>query len=365
MSLNLGNVVGLIKSETAPDKTYILWAKILNPLYPDVVKIYQHNGTKWLPVALDYKGAWVSGNNYEENDLVTRLGYVYVCKLAINNSTTAPASDTTHFDVYSAPGSKGDAGDKGDKGDTGDVGPGYAATSSSSLTLGTGLKSFTTQFGLAYNQGTRAKATKSGDNTKFLEGVVHSYSGNTLVIDVDTFGGSGTVNNWLLNLSGKKGDIGLAGLISVFDHYSNVGNLGVGSEDNLALATLPAVNFGSEGCKYVMEFNGTSVISATASRRLRFYYNSTLIFDTGNLIYNTTDNWHVKVTIMRVASDTIKYSITYKDGENPDMLEVGSLGSLVLSSDKNISLTSEVNNAGAAAGDIVYTMGFGYALNKA
>jgi hypothetical protein len=45
---NLGNVVGLIKSETAPDKTYVIWGHITNPLFPDVVVHKVWNGVAWV-----------------------------------------------------------------------------------------------------------------------------------------------------------------------------------------------------------------------------------------------------------------------------------------------------------------------------
>ena len=46
--VNLGNVVGLIKSPTPPAKTYVLWAKQLDPLgNPNSVELRYHNGTSW------------------------------------------------------------------------------------------------------------------------------------------------------------------------------------------------------------------------------------------------------------------------------------------------------------------------------
>lgn len=48
---NLGNVVGLIKSPTPPAKTFVLWAKQLNPvLNPDLVELHYYNGTAWVPL---------------------------------------------------------------------------------------------------------------------------------------------------------------------------------------------------------------------------------------------------------------------------------------------------------------------------
>lgn len=50
--INLGNVVGLIKSETAPTKTYVIWAKVLNPLQPDIVQLHYYNADtlSWEPL---------------------------------------------------------------------------------------------------------------------------------------------------------------------------------------------------------------------------------------------------------------------------------------------------------------------------
>lgn len=78
---------------------------------------------------------------------------------------------------------------------------GYVGTSTSSLSIGTGSKSFTTQAGLSYVAGLRARATYTYDESQFMEGAVTSYSGTTLVINVDTVGGSGTVASWDLNLA--------------------------------------------------------------------------------------------------------------------------------------------------------------------
>jgi len=48
---NLGNVTGLIKSATAPIKTYVIWAKQLDPLgNPDLVELMRYDGTTWIPL---------------------------------------------------------------------------------------------------------------------------------------------------------------------------------------------------------------------------------------------------------------------------------------------------------------------------
>lgn len=85
----------------------------------------------------------------------------------------------------------------------GDTGASYAGSSTTSLTLGTGTKAFTTQAGLAYQVGTRVRASDAANpTTKFLEGVVTSYVGTALTIASDYFVGTGTVADWKISVSG-------------------------------------------------------------------------------------------------------------------------------------------------------------------
>ena len=91
------------------------------------------------------------------------------------------------------------------------AGPGYQATSTTSLAIGTGNKTFTTQAGLAYTAGARARASSAADTADFMEGLVVSYSGTTLIINVDRVGGSGTDADWNINLAGDVGATGAAG----------------------------------------------------------------------------------------------------------------------------------------------------------
>lgn len=76
--INLGNVVGLIKSELPPAKTYVLWAKILNPAFPNVVELMKHDGTAWVPLLPDLafdgtraiKSLPQVGDNYNSSTIV-------------------------------------------------------------------------------------------------------------------------------------------------------------------------------------------------------------------------------------------------------------------------------------------------------
>lgn len=92
----------------------------------------------------------------------------------------------------------------GPAGQGGPAGPSaYAGTSTSSIAIGTGSKSFTTQSGLAYFAGQRLTAAADANNS--MEGVVSSYSGTALVLTIDAVRGSGTFASWTFGPAGSRG----------------------------------------------------------------------------------------------------------------------------------------------------------------
>lgn len=113
--------------------------------------------------------------------------------------------------LWSTPGQQGPQGATGNTGSTGATGPGYTATSTTSLAVGTGSQSFTTQSGLAYTAGARARASSAANTANYMEGLVTSYAGTSLAINVDTVGGSGTHADWNINVAGNVGQTGAQG----------------------------------------------------------------------------------------------------------------------------------------------------------
>jgi len=93
---------------------------------------------------------------------------------------------------------------------------GLNATSTSSLAIGTGGKSFTTQSGKGFISGMWILATSDADPTNYMHGYVSSYSSTTLVMVATNTGGSGTHADWTIRVSGTRGAIGPAGSISDF-----------------------------------------------------------------------------------------------------------------------------------------------------
>ena len=92
-------------------------------------------------------------------------------------------------------------------GPPGPGGPSYQATSTSSVTIGTGSKSFTVETGRGYSTGQWLRATYDASN--YVEGPVVSYDSGTgaLIINVLTGRaiGSGTYEAWNINICGDPG----------------------------------------------------------------------------------------------------------------------------------------------------------------
>lgn len=101
---------------------------------------------------------------------------------------------------------------------------GYTGTSTSSLLIAVASKTFTTQAGEQWNTGQWITATSAANPADWMYGQVTSYSGTTLVVDVQRIGGSGTKNDWNLNLSGIAGTAG-AGITDQAVGFTATGGL--------------------------------------------------------------------------------------------------------------------------------------------
>lgn len=149
---------------------------------------------------------------------ITKLGLLAVAGVAVNElsksgntrsaNTTAKTvdPDSVKNSILSDPGALNLL-----KGNKGDAGFGYNATSTSTVGIATGSKSFATQGNLAYSAGARVRVSYATDTTKFMEGVVTSYADATLVVNVDLIGGTGTFADWNINVAGQRGLTGLRG----------------------------------------------------------------------------------------------------------------------------------------------------------
>lgn len=87
----------------------------------------------------------------------------------------------------------------------------FVGTSTTSITIGTGNQTFTTQTSEQYTAGTWVSAVSAANATNWMIGQVVSYSGSTLVVNVTNTNGSGTYADWNLSLTGTPGATGPAG----------------------------------------------------------------------------------------------------------------------------------------------------------
>jgi len=79
--------------------------------------------------------------------------------------------------------------------------PSYSGTSTSSVAIGTGAKTFTTQSGKAFKAGqTILVASTASPTTKYMKGTVTSYSNTTLIVDVTESLATDTLTAWTITV---------------------------------------------------------------------------------------------------------------------------------------------------------------------
>ncbi|WP_457492211.1 glycosyl hydrolase family 28-related protein [Tardiphaga sp. P5_C7] len=82
--------------------------------------------------------------------------------------------------------------------------PGFEASSSTSMTIGTGSKTFLTRSGLAYKPGARVRLVSAADPSDYMEGDITAYAGTSMTVNVTYVGrlSSGTFADWSIVIAG-------------------------------------------------------------------------------------------------------------------------------------------------------------------
>jgi hypothetical protein len=136
-------------------------------------------------------------------------------------------------------------GPQGIAGSTGATGAGYSGvTSASTITIGTGLKTFTLVGGYAgaFITGDRVRAIHSDTPTYYLEGYANYVGGSTIIITVDAAVGSGSHNTWsfsiagLIGSTGPTGATGATGPSGVVAVNAPITNAGTSTSANLSVS---------------------------------------------------------------------------------------------------------------------------------
>ncbi len=175
-----------------------------------------------------------------------------------NNGTNGATGSTGPSGVDGATGPTGVAGAtgaSGSNGATGSTGIGYRVTSpwsTTSLTIGTGTKVFTTvsaPTGFAYVAGDRIRAAGL-ISSNYMEGVIAIIVGSNVTVSIDQTGGSGTYNNWSVGIAGNPGNSGATGATGpsgVDGATGPIGATGPSGVDGATGATGPTGTAGSNG----------------------------------------------------------------------------------------------------------------------
>jgi hypothetical protein len=122
-------------------------------------------------------------------------------------------------------GSKGSTG----AGTTGATGVGYdTMTSTSTITISSGAKTFVVNKIAAYGIGSRVVVSYTSVPTNSMSGVITSFTANTNTVTVltDITTGAGTYSNWTFSLNGYPGATGVPGATGPIGYVGNKGDPG-------------------------------------------------------------------------------------------------------------------------------------------
>ncbi|MHA8104803.1 tail fiber domain-containing protein [Aquirufa nivalisilvae] len=129
-------------------------------------------------------------------------------------------------------------------------------TSSTSLAIATGSKTFTTNkdaANTAFTAGQRVRIVNSSAITNFFEGVITSFTGTTMVVSVDLIGGSGTNASWSILVGGEKSNVsGTANYLLKFISGTSAGNSMIKE-----VAGIVSVNEANHDSSSIMQVEGT------------------------------------------------------------------------------------------------------------
>jgi hypothetical protein len=170
----------------------------------------------------------------------------------------------------------------------------YNLTSVSSVAIATGSKTFTTNLSnisTAFTVGTRVRVAYVTTPANFMEGVITSFSGTTLVVDVDSIGGSGTYANWTISVAGIQGSNGVTSITGTANQVVASASTGA-----ITLSLPQSINSGAAPTFLGTNFTGTASLNingtvgattATTGKFTTLEYSSTLTGGAGVIAIGT------------------------------------------------------------------------------
>ncbi|MEI6815887.1 MAG: hypothetical protein WCL14_04690 [Bacteroidota bacterium] len=212
---------------------------------------------------------------------------------------------------------------------------GYTASSTSTVTVGVGSKSFITQASLCLGVGDRVKITSTVNTAIFMEGIISTYTSSFMIVNVDYYQGSGVLTGWHISLTGDVGPTG------------PTGPAGAAGASGPTGATGPA---GLNGA--------TGPTGPTGTAGEWTYYNK-VTYNASNTQQNFTalpyhDNWKLVFNIYNngaAVTDILKLYVRVNNFANPTYDAIGISGNTLLYS--GITGFPVIENTGAPYGDVV------------
>jgi len=224
---------------------------------------------------------------------------------------TGPTGSTGAVGPTGPTGPTGSTGLTGPTGPTGPTGAGYAGlTSTSSVAIGTGSKSFTTNLAstaTAFAVGQRVRVINSATN--WMEGNITAFSSTTLTVNVDTTAGSGTLASWTVSAAGLIGPTGPTGATGVSGPTGPTGSTG---------AVGPTGPTGATGIGYSGLSSTSSVAIGTGSKSFTTNLASTasafIVGQRVRVINSTTNYMEGNITAFSSTTLTVNVDLTSGSG---------------------------------------------------
>lgn len=140
--------------------------------------------------------------------------------------STGATGNTGMAGATGATGAVGTTGIAGTTGVTGPTGDRYSTTTPATLTINTGIITFTVQSGLAYSIGQTVIVAFDAGNQ--MVGSITAYNAGTgsMSVNVSSIAGSGTHTGWSVNLNGAPGPAGTTGNMGATGPTGNTGIAG-------------------------------------------------------------------------------------------------------------------------------------------
>jgi len=251
----------------------------------------------------------------------------------------------------------------GPTGATGPTGIGYNnLTSSTSIAVGTGSKTFTTNVAAtasAFVTGTYVRVAAASAPSNYMEGTITAFSTTTLTVNVVNIGGSGTYAAWNFSVGGPLGPTGTAG------PTGPTGNQGIQGTNGPTGPTGPSGTGGGTNVATIAALRATTVTATSA--QVQGYYAAG--DGGGGAFYGVTtggpyvDNGGSIITTgLGVSASSAWLRIDYNEPYN--VLQWGAYGNNSNAATTTSAIQRVINFVGAAGGGTVYFPGGDYQVSS-